>query len=175
MADKNIFEELFLEAEKTNLQVLMDNALNEKDPDKKAEAFKALVNEYGQDEVLKMEPFSADGTLFHPDMQTEYYPSFIKQAKRLEKKGDISERFSDENGLYIMMRLDTVEAGAVDFETVKDEVKEELVTELQRELYNKAMDEWKEMIDLTVKTEYLEYLGADFASDNEAEEATPKT
>lgn len=147
----------------------------EKDPDKKAEAFKALVNEYGQDEVLKMEPFSADGTLFHPDMQTEYYPSFIEQAKRLEKKGDISERFSDENGLYIMMRLDTVEAGAVDFETVKDEVKEELVTELQRELYNKAMDEWKEMIDLTVKTEYLEYLGADFASDNEAEEATPKT
>lgn len=35
MADKNIFEKLFLEAEKTNLQVLMDNALNEKDPDKK--------------------------------------------------------------------------------------------------------------------------------------------
>ncbi|WP_059442668.1 hypothetical protein [Leuconostoc mesenteroides] len=27
MADKNIFEKLFLEAEKTNLQVLMDNAL----------------------------------------------------------------------------------------------------------------------------------------------------
>lgn len=35
MADKNIFEKLFLEAENTNLQVLMDNALNEKDPDKK--------------------------------------------------------------------------------------------------------------------------------------------
>ena len=30
MADKNIFEKLFLEAENTNLQVLMDNALNEK-------------------------------------------------------------------------------------------------------------------------------------------------
>lgn len=35
MANQNIFEELFLQAEKTNLQVLMDNALNEKDPDKK--------------------------------------------------------------------------------------------------------------------------------------------
>ena len=35
MTDKNIFEKLFLEAEKTNLQVLMDTALNEKDPDKK--------------------------------------------------------------------------------------------------------------------------------------------
>ena len=35
MGNKNIFENLFLEAEKTNLQVLMDNALNEKDPDKK--------------------------------------------------------------------------------------------------------------------------------------------
>ena len=35
MADKNIFEKLFFEAENTNLQVLMDNALNEKDPDKK--------------------------------------------------------------------------------------------------------------------------------------------
>ena len=30
MADKNIFEKLFLEAEKKNLQVLMDNALTEK-------------------------------------------------------------------------------------------------------------------------------------------------
>ena len=39
MADKNIFEKLFLEAEKTNLQVLMDNALNEKDPDKKKVQF----------------------------------------------------------------------------------------------------------------------------------------
>ena len=35
MANQNIFEELFLQAEKTNLQVLMDNALNEKYPDKK--------------------------------------------------------------------------------------------------------------------------------------------
>lgn len=35
MADKNIFEKLFLESEKTNLQVLMDNDLNEKDPDEK--------------------------------------------------------------------------------------------------------------------------------------------
>ena len=45
MADKNIFENLFLEAEKTNLQVLMDNALNEKDPDKK----KVLMGIYTYD------------------------------------------------------------------------------------------------------------------------------
>ena len=35
MADKNIFEKLFWEAENTNLQVLMDNALNEKIPTRK--------------------------------------------------------------------------------------------------------------------------------------------
>jgi len=32
MTNKNIFEQLFLKAEQTNSQVLMDNALNEKDP-----------------------------------------------------------------------------------------------------------------------------------------------
>ncbi|WP_263431607.1 hypothetical protein [Leuconostoc gelidum] len=35
MTEKNVFEKMLVEAEKTDLQVLMDNALNEKDPDKK--------------------------------------------------------------------------------------------------------------------------------------------
>lgn len=55
MADKNIFEELFLEAEKTNLQVLMDNALNEKDPDKKKVLMEIYTYAIGkkQKELLK--------------------------------------------------------------------------------------------------------------------------
>lgn len=59
MADKNIFEELFLEAEKTNLQVLMDNALNEKDPDKKKVLIKIYTYAIGkkQNELLKNKKF----------------------------------------------------------------------------------------------------------------------
>ena len=59
MADKNIFEELFLEAEKTNLQVLMDNALNEKDPDKKKVLMEIYTYAIGkkQKELLKNEKF----------------------------------------------------------------------------------------------------------------------
>ena len=59
MADINIFEKLFLEAEKTNLQVLMDNALNEKDPDKKKVLMEIYTYAIGkkQNELLKNKKF----------------------------------------------------------------------------------------------------------------------
>lgn len=59
MADKNIFEKWFLEAEKTNLQVLMDNALNEKDPDKKKVLMEIYTYAIGkkQKELLKNKEF----------------------------------------------------------------------------------------------------------------------
>lgn len=59
MADKNIFEKLFLEAENTNLQVLMDKALNEKDPDKKKvlHAIYTYALDKKQDELLKDKKF----------------------------------------------------------------------------------------------------------------------
>lgn len=59
MANQNIFEELFLQAEKTNLQVLMDNALNEKDPDKKKVLMAIYTYAIGkkQDELLKNKEF----------------------------------------------------------------------------------------------------------------------
>ena len=59
MADKNTFEELFLESEKTNLQVLMDNALNEKGPDKKKGLMEIYTYAIGkkQKELLKNKKF----------------------------------------------------------------------------------------------------------------------
>lgn len=55
MANKNIFEQLLSEEENTNLQVLMDNALNEKDPDKKKVLMAIYTYSIGknQDELLK--------------------------------------------------------------------------------------------------------------------------
>ena len=59
MTNKNVFDELLLEAEKTNLQVLMDNALNEKDPDKKKvlHAIYTYALDKKQDELLKIKKF----------------------------------------------------------------------------------------------------------------------
>ncbi|KZU30999.1 hypothetical protein Nizo2535_1756 [Lactiplantibacillus plantarum] len=59
MTNQNVFDELLLEAEKTNLQVLMDNALNEKDPDKKKvlHAIYTYALDKKQDELLKDKKF----------------------------------------------------------------------------------------------------------------------
>ncbi|KAA8371334.1 hypothetical protein FE415_09055 [Leuconostoc carnosum] len=59
MTNQNIFDELLLEAEKTNLQVLLDNALNEKDPDKKKvlHAIYTYALDKKQDELLKDKKF----------------------------------------------------------------------------------------------------------------------
>ena len=48
-----------MEAEKTNLQVLMDNALNEKDPDKKTVLMEIYTYAIGkkQKELLKNKKF----------------------------------------------------------------------------------------------------------------------
>ncbi|TPF00673.1 MULTISPECIES: hypothetical protein [Leuconostoc] len=59
MTNQNVFDELLLEAENTNLQVLMDNALNEKDPDKKKvlHAIYTYALDKKQDELLKDKKF----------------------------------------------------------------------------------------------------------------------
>ncbi|MGQ2285536.1 hypothetical protein [Leuconostoc pseudomesenteroides] len=59
MANQNIFEELFFQAEKTNLQVLMDKALNEKDLDKKKVLMAIYTYAIGkkQEELLKNKEF----------------------------------------------------------------------------------------------------------------------
>ena len=59
MTKQNDFDELLLKAENTNLQVLMDNALNEKDPDKKKvlHAIYTYALDKKQDELLKNKKF----------------------------------------------------------------------------------------------------------------------
>ncbi|WP_349521961.1 hypothetical protein [Leuconostoc citreum] len=59
MNKQNVFDELLLEAEKTNLQFLMDNALNEKDPDKKKvlHAIYTYALDKKQDELLQHKKF----------------------------------------------------------------------------------------------------------------------
>ena len=59
MNKQNVFDELLLEAEKTNLQVLMDNALNEKGPYKKKvlHAIYTYALDKKQDELLKNKEF----------------------------------------------------------------------------------------------------------------------
>lgn len=59
MTNQNVFDELLLEAEKTNLQVLLDNALNEKNPDKKKvlHAIYTYALDKKQDELLKDKKF----------------------------------------------------------------------------------------------------------------------
>lgn len=59
MTKQNVFEQLLLEAEKTNLQVLMDNSLNERDLDKKKvlHALYTYALDKKQDELLQHKEF----------------------------------------------------------------------------------------------------------------------
>lgn len=59
MINKNVFEQLLFEAENTNLQVLINNALNEKYLDKKKvlHAIYTYALDKKQDELLKHKEF----------------------------------------------------------------------------------------------------------------------
>ncbi len=135
----------------------------EADVDKRIEKFKELITEYGQDAMLQMEPFINEGQLVHNEMTTQYFDIFLETARGLKNKGDISEKFTTENGTIIMMRLENLEAKAVEYDSVKEEIEEELVTEIKNERYSAAMEEWKALVNPVINTQYLEYLGMEIA------------
>ncbi|MBQ9832222.1 MAG: hypothetical protein IJO48_00670 [Clostridia bacterium] len=147
------------EALVAEVQGKVDALMAETDVEKRIEGFKALIKEYGQDDVLEMDPFATDGFLVHNDMTDEYYEEFLNAVRNLEKKGDISAQVKTENGTQIIIRLENVTAGATPYENVREEIKEELLTEKQTALHNAAMEEWKELVKPEIKTEYAAYFG----------------
>ncbi|MBQ3864792.1 MAG: peptidylprolyl isomerase [Clostridia bacterium] len=103
--------------------------------------FEALIEEYGEDPGMKVEPSKTDGYLFRPNIG-KYYSEFENAAALLTKDGDTSELVASESGYHILKRVSTVQTGVVLLSEVKDAVKDMLSEEKGGELYNEKLGEW---------------------------------
>lgn len=105
------------------------------------------------------------GMLSDPSMTTGYYvcetssswdTAFRDAAMALEKVGDVSDPILGSNGVHIIYYNSDVIPGAVDIETVREELSEDLLSSKQEEAYDAQYEEWTK--DANVK-KYPKVLG----------------
>jgi len=118
------------------------------------EDFIALMEEYGEDPGMTYEPYMTDGYLVWADCES-WVLSFRDGAMALEKAGDISQPVRTSYGLHIIRYERDIQAGAVPFEEVREELAAELLTELQNERVSALLAEWYEAAEITLYPENL--------------------
>ncbi len=74
---------------------------------------------------------------------TSYMEPFTAGAMALAKIGDVSGLVATDYGYHILQYTSDVTPGAVDYETLKDEIKESLKSTLQEEKWSSIFEEWK--------------------------------
>ena len=84
---------------------------------------------------------------------TTYMEAFTAGAMELEATGQVSGLVGTDYGYHIIEYFKDVEAGAVDFESVKDEIYESLLSMIQDEQWNAIVDEWTNAADIVYTEE----------------------
>ena len=113
------------------------------------EAFDALMAELGEDPGMKSEPAMTTGYYVKADSST-WDINFRDAAMALEAIGDVSQPVLTASGVHIVYYNSDVTAGAVDFESLREALTENLLTTKQEDAFNAACTEW--MNAATVKT-----------------------
>ena len=111
--------------------------------------FQTLVDVYGEDPGMQSEPYATTGYVLY-DGLTMYETAFQTAAMALENVGDVSELVQSSYGYHILCYMGDVASGAVEFESKKDAISEELLSAKQDEAYNAAVEQW--VADANVKT-----------------------
>ena len=116
------------------------------------EDFIALMEEYGEDPGMQSEPYATEGYLVHAD-STQWVTEFRDAAVALEQIGDVSQPVRTSYGLHIIRYEGDVESGAVDYDSVKDELMDEVQDTLMNSYYNDLIDQWRAEAEIVM---YLE-------------------
>ena len=110
----------------------------------KGESFESLIAEYGEDTGMKEEDLLKNGYMIHA-LSTSYDPAFAEAAMALEKVGDTSEPILGQYGIHIIRYLKDIEAGGVELtDSLRDDLKLELDTQMKNAAYAEALKTWRQ-------------------------------
>lgn len=119
------------------------------------EAFTDLIPEYNIDPGMEMEENLRDGYKVHRD-SIIYDPAFVQAAFSVDEIGDVSAPYVGVYGVYMVMYLRDVPAGAAPAtEEALAAVRTELLGERQSARFNEAMDQWVAESTIEVNEEFL--------------------
>ncbi len=119
------------------------------------EEFDALMAELGEDPGMQEEPSMSKG-YYVSAASTIWDTNFRDAAMAIEAVGEVSEPILSGSGVHIIYYNSDVIPGAVDIETLREELTAEALTTKQDEAYVAQYEEWKKGV--TIK-KYPKVLG----------------
>lgn len=111
--------------------------------------FDALVTEFNEDSGMPASGYAVREGF------ASFDEAFVKPAMALAAVGDVAEPSQGIYGYYIVQYASDIEAGPVNYEDVKETIREELLTAGQNDTWEAAIAKWKE--EAAIK-EYMDRL-----------------
>lgn len=105
------------------------------------EDFDKLMETYNEDPGMTRSPAKEEGYPVTAGLNT-FDEAFVNAAMALEKIGDVSKAVKGSNGYHFIKYISDVTEGAVDFESLKETIKNELLTTAQNNYFNEQVDAW---------------------------------
>ena len=114
------------------------------------EDFAALIDEYNEDPGMTSEPGKTYGYAVC-EGYTPFETAFVEGAMSLQNVGDVTEPIKSASyGYYIIRYESEIAEGAIDIETVREDIRAELLETAQDEAYDAAVEQW--IAEANIKT-----------------------
>jgi parvulin-like peptidyl-prolyl isomerase len=107
------------------------------------EDFQGLIDAYGEDTGMKSGPAAETGYYMCKDTTT-YVPEFTEGGMALEAEGDVSPPILTNFGFHIIRLHSLVAPGETEFEEIREQIREQLLSEAQDAAYTAKIQEWAE-------------------------------
>ena len=118
------------------------------------EDFDALIETYGKDPGMQNEPTKSKGYNVS-EHSTGWDEAFKVGAMELEKVGDVSGPIEGSYGTHFIRYNDDITSGPIDFDFVKESLREETLERMKNELYDAKLAEWNEAAEAKTYPERL--------------------
>ena len=107
------------------------------------ESWDQLLEEKNEDPGMKAGAINAEKGYAVCEGMTGFDPAFVEAAMALKSVGDISGKVRGETyGYYIIKYVSDVQEGKVDFDSVKDALRESLLSDKQDQTYADTVEQW---------------------------------
>lgn len=111
------------------------------------EDFDALIEKYGEDEGMKVEPAKTKGYVIGVQ-STNYVDAFYEGAMSLTTVGEVSQPVRTEYGVHLIKYTEEIPEGAVPFDSVRAQLAVDELAYRQDQVYQAAVDAWVKEADV---------------------------